>query len=433
MIEALPELLLVAGLVTLNAVLAGSEIALISLREAQITRLERKGRAGQVVARLARDPNRFLATIQIGITLAGFLASAAAAVTLAEPLTPYFGWFGNGADTAAIVSVTLVLAYFTLVFGELAPKRLALQFAERWSLVVGRPLTWMAVVTKPVVWLLSVSTDVVVRLLGGKPGSSREEVDLEELREMVVAHRDLHEDHQEVLLGAFEVADRTLGEVMTPRTDVFTIEAGTSASDAIRLLAAAGHSRAPVVDGDQGLDAAFGVVSLLDLVVADPAASVERLAAEPVVLPGSVLVLVALRTLQELHQQMALVVDEFGGIDGIVTTEDLVEELVGEIYDETDRDILTAARNADGTLTVPGRFPIHDLVDLGISAPEGDFRTVAGLVIERLGRVARSGDTVDVDDWEIAVEEVEGRSITSVRFRPRLRGPTLDDDSEQRT
>ena len=428
MVEALPELLLVAGLVVLNAVLAGSEIALISLRDSQIAQLERESRAGRIVAQLARDPNRFLATIQIGITLSGFLASAAAAVTLAEPLAPYFGWFGNAADTAAIVAVTLVLSFFTLVFGELAPKRLGLQFAERWSLVVGRPLTWMAVFTKPVVWLLSASTDVVVRLFGGEPGARREEVDVEELREMVVAHRHLHEEHQEVLIGAFEVADRTLGEVMTPRPDVFSIATGTTAADAVRLLAAAGHSRAPVAAGDRGLDAALGVVSLLDLVVADPHETVERVAAEPVVLPESVLVLVALRTLQEQRQQMALVVDEFGGIEGIVTAEDLVEELVGEIYDETDRDVLTAERRSDGSITVPGRFPIHDLVDLGITAPDGAFRTVAGLVIERLGRVARPGDTVDIDRWHIHVEEVHDRSITLVRFHPRLPVSTTGDE-----
>lgn len=418
MVEALPELLLVAGLVLLNAVLAGSEIALISLRDAQVARLERSGRTGRVVARLARDPNRFLATIQIGITLSGFLASAAAAVTLAEPLTPYFGWFGNAADTAAIVAVTLILSFFTLVFGELAPKRLALQFAERWALVVGRPLTWMAVVTKPVVWLLSRSTDAVVRLFGGEPASTREEVGVEELREMVVAHRELREDHQEVLLGAFEVAERTLGEVVTPRTDVVSIEAGTSIGKAIQLLADSGHTRAPVIRSDEGLDTAFGIVNLVDLVAADPRAPVVSVASAPVVLPESALVLSALRTLQEQRQQMILVVDEFGGIEGIVTVEDLVEELVGEIYDETDRDVLTASHQSDGTITVPGRFPIHDLVDIGVSVPTGDYRTVAGLIIDRLGRVARAGDTVQVEAWELTVEEVDGRSVTLVRFRP---------------
>jgi putative hemolysin len=242
-----PELLLVFGLVVMNGVLAGSEIALISLRESQMARLERRGGSGKVVARLARDPNRFLATIQIGITLAGFLASAAAAVTLSEPLVPYLDFLGAAARTVAIVVVTLILSFVTLVFGELVPKRLALQRAERWAVVVGRPLHWLAVATTPVVWLLSVSTDAVVRLLGGEPGSTREEIDLEELREMVVANRAMHEDHQEVLLGAFEVAERTVGEVLVPRPDVFTLDEAMTASTGCRRWSIPATPAIPVV------------------------------------------------------------------------------------------------------------------------------------------------------------------------------------------
>ncbi len=414
----LPQLLLVAGLVALNALLAGSEIALISLREAQLARLERRGGAGRVVARLARDPNRFLATIQIGITLSGFLASATAAVTLAEPVIPFLSFMGDAADTAAIVTVTLILSYFTLVLGELAPKRLALQRAEGWALMIGRPLNLLAVATKPIVWLLSISTDLVVRLFGGRPGSTREEVDLEELRDMVIASRGLHEHHQDVLLGAFEVAERSIGDVMTPRTDVFSLEEGTTAADALRMLVAAGHTRAPVAGRVGGLDSAKGIVSLIDLVTAEPGSPVERHSKEPALFPDSVMVLTALRDLQQRRQQMALVVDEFGGIDGIITIEDLVEELVGEIYDETDRDVLGARKGTDGTILVPGRFPVHDLVDLGIEAPEGDYRTVAGLIIDRLGRIATQGDTLDIPGWRVTVENVEDRTITLVKFTP---------------
>ncbi|MGF1665590.1 MAG: hemolysin family protein [Acidimicrobiia bacterium] len=420
MSATLPQLLLVAGLVVINAILAGSEIALISLREAQLAKLERRGGAGRVVARLARDPNRFLATIQIGITLSGFLASATAAVTLAEPVVPYLSFMGGAADTAAIVAVTLILSYFTLVLGELAPKRLALQRAESWALMIGRPLTLLAVITKPLVWLLSISTDVVVRLFGGRPGATREEVDLEELRDMVIANRGLREDHQEVLLGAFEVAERSIGDVMTPRTDVFSLEEGTTAAVALQLLIQAGHTRAPVAGRVGGLDSAKGVVGLVDLLTADPGSPVEKHAKEPPVFPDSVLVLVALRSLQQRRQHLALVVDEFGGIDGIITVEDLIEELVGEIYDETDRDVLGARKGLDGTVLVPGRFPIHDLVDLGIEAPEGDYRTVAGLIIERLGRIAVQGDALDIPGWRLGVENVEDRSITLVKFTPTV-------------
>lgn len=417
MTEAIPELLLVLGLVLVNAVLAGSEIALISLRESQLDRLERTGGAGRVVARLARDPNRFLATIQIGITLSGFLASAAAAVTLAEPLVPYLDAFGEAADTVAIVSVTLILSFLTLVIGELAPKRLALQRSEAWAKLVAYPLHWLSVFSRPVVWVLSRSTDLVVRLLGGEPGARREEIDLEELRDMVIANRSLQHDHQEILLGAFEVADRTVGQVMTPRPDVMTLVANITVADAIARLAEAGHTRAPVVPQDRGLDDAFGIAYLLDLLRSPADEPLADNVGEPLILPESVDVLDALRRMQDSRQQMALVVDEFGGIEGIVTAEDLVEELVGEIYDESDPDVLAAEPQPDGTTLVSGRFPVHDLADLGVIVPAGDYSTVAGLVLEELGRMPAPGDVVRVGDWEVEVESVARRTVTRVRLR----------------
>ncbi|MFP5331824.1 MAG: hemolysin family protein [Acidimicrobiia bacterium] len=417
MAEAIPELLLVLGLVLVNAVLAGSEIALISLRESQLDRLERTGGAGRVVSRLARDPNRFLATIQIGITLSGFLASAAAAVTLAEPLVPYLGGFGKAADTVAIVSVTLILSFLTLVIGELAPKRLALQRSEAWAKLVAFPLHWLSAVSRPVVWVLSRSTDLVVRLLGGEPGIRREEIDLEELRDMVIANRSLQHDHQEILLGAFEVADRTVGQVMTPRPDVMTLTSDITVADAIVRLAEAGHTRAPVVPPDKGLDDAFGIAYLLDLLRSPGDDPLGEGVGEPLILPESVDVLDALRRIQDSRQQMALVVDEFGGIEGIVTAEDLVEELVGEIYDESDPDVLAAEPQPDGTILVSGRFPVHDLSDLGVVVPGGDYSTVAGLVLEELGRMPAPGDTIQIGEWAVEVESVGRRTVTRVRLR----------------
>ncbi|TDB94660.1 DUF21 domain-containing protein, partial [Micromonospora fluostatini] len=169
------QVTLVFVLVLVNAVFAGSEMALVSLRESQLQRLERRSRAGRVLARLARDPNRFLATIQIGITLAGFLASAAAAVSLAAPLVGPLGFLGSAAEPAAIVLVTILLTFVTLVFGELAPKRIAMQRAEGWALLVARPLDALSAVSRPVVWLLGKASDAVVRLTGGDPRARREE------------------------------------------------------------------------------------------------------------------------------------------------------------------------------------------------------------------------------------------------------------------
>jgi len=408
------QLTLVIVLLLINGVLAGSEIALISLRDTQIKRLEAGSATGRRLAELARDPNRYLATIQIGITLSGFLASATAAVALAEPLIPYLDFAGDAASPLAIVLVTLVLSFVTLVVGELAPKRLALQSAESWSMFVARPLHWASVISRPLVWLLSRSSDFVVRLLGGEPEQMREEVEVEELRELLIAHHSLSEEHQEVLAGAFEVAERTVRQVLVPRSEVVIIDADDEVADALALLLDEGHSRAPVAP-QKDLDETLGIAHLRDLVAADPAGKVSTLATEPVQLPESVPVLVGLRRLQEERQQMAIVVDEYGGVEGIVTVEDLVEELVGEIYDETDADLISVRHRDDGSLVVPGSFPAHDLPDLGVYVPKGDQTTVAGLVLAELARLPKEpGDVVIVGGWRFRVTGVTDRRITYV-------------------
>lgn len=411
-----PQIALIVVLVAVNAVLSGSEIALISLREPQLARLDARGGTGAMVARLAREPNRFLATIQIGITLAGFMASAVAAVSLAQPLVGWFGWAGEAAETLAIVAVTLVLSFLTLVFGELVPKRLALQQPERWALAMARPLHWFSVAMTPVVWLLSVSTDAVVRVFGGEPGATRAEVDVEELKDMILANARLSEDHHDVLLGAVELVERTVGQVMTPRPDVRFVGANVLVSDAVAQMIDSGFSRLPVTESDRGLDAAVGAVGLSDLVSADQAALVGSLVKEVQAFPESSPVLVALRSLQAVRQQLAFVVDEHGGIEGIVTVEDLVEEMVGEIYDEYDEDVATARRDRDGSYVVPGRFPVHDLVDLDIDVPAGDYTTVAGLVLATAGEVPDADDSVVVGSWLITVLAVDDNAIAAVRF-----------------
>jgi len=412
------EITLVFVLLLINGVLAGSEIAIISLRDSQIARLEAGSAAGRHLAALARDPNRYLATIQIGITLSGFLASATAAVSLAEPLIPLLEFAGDAAEPLAIVLVTLVLSFVTLVIGELAPKRLALQRSESWSMMVAVPLHWTSVVSRPAVWLLSKSTDFVVRLLGGEPGVTREEVAVEELRDLIVAHRGLSEKHQEVLVGAFEVAERTIRQVLVPRSEVFVIDSEEEIGNALTLLLAEGHSRAPVAPGGD-LDGSLGIAHLRDMVQGDPNSSVASVVTESVALPETLPVLVGLRRLQEERQQMALVVDEHGGVEGIVTIEDMVEELVGEIYDETDADLVAVRRRSDGSLVVPGSFPVHDLVDLGVEVPKGDQTTVAGLVLSRLEKLPKSvGDSVVVADWRFTVTGVTRRRITEVGIEP---------------
>jgi putative hemolysin len=412
------ELVLVAVLVVINAMLSGTEIALISLRPSQMNLLRAEGGSGAVAVDLATDPNRFLATIQIGITLAGFLASAVAAVSLAEPILEAFGLSGGVAETLVIVGVTIVLSFITLVFGELVPKRLALNHPVAWARTMGRPVQAFAIVMTPVVWLLSITTDAFVRLFGGGAVDPEEQVSLEELKDLIMATGRLPAGQDELLLGAFEVGERTIEEVMTPRPDVVTLDSTVTAEVAIASLVEAGFTRAPVTVADHGLDSAIGVVALQDLVAVSPDAPVSSAAKEVQALPESLPALVALRRMQALRQQMAFVLDEFGGIEGIITVEDLVEELVGEIYDEFDAIVATPRVEGDGTLLVPGRFPAHDLPEIGVPAPAGDYTTVAGLVLDQLGSVPEPGDTVTVGTWELVVEAMDDQAIRSVRFRP---------------
>lgn len=419
------DLALILVLLLLNGLFAGSEIALISLREGQLKALERRpGRREKALVRLARDPNRFLGTIQLGITLAGYLASATAAITLAEPLVPSLTAFlGGAAEPVAITSVTIVLAAVNIVVGELAPKRLAMQNAQRWALMVAVPLDRLASLTKPMVWLMSAATDVLVRLFGGNPNAATEQLSAEELRELVSTHRGLTPEQREMISGALDIQDRVLREILIPRRTVVMLSSDLSTKDAREELSHSGHSRAPVVHA-RNLDEVVGVVHLRDLM--DDSTPVSESARPALQLPDSLPVSEALQRFKAEREQFAVVIDERGGVAGIVTLEDVLEEIVGEIYDETDRDVLGATRMADGSLLLPGSFPIHDLPDLGVEItdlPRGDYTTIAGLTLVALARIPDSpGDRIELTDWSIEVCRVERNSITEVRLQRRPKG-----------
>ncbi|TGD89637.1 HlyC/CorC family transporter [Mycolicibacterium sp. CH28] len=411
---------LIAVLMVVNGILAGSEITLISLREGQLKAMERRGtRRAHTVVRLARDPNRFLGTIQLGITLAGYLASATAAVTLALPVVAALrGVLGQAAEPAGIAVVTFVLTAVNLVVGELTPKRLGMQYSQVWSLAVARPLNFLAMVSRPLTWLLGEATDILVRLLGGNPDAGREQLSPQELRELVIGHPGLSAEQRTIITGALEIRERSLREVLVPRRAVVTLPDDMDVTAARTELAQAGHSRAPVVRAHD-LDYPIGVVHLRDLLGED--GTVGAVARPTFDLPESLQVSEALRRFKSERQQFALVIDERGGVAGIVTLEDVLEEIVGEIYDETDRDILAVRNMPDGSIVVPGSFPIHDLPDINVEIfnVRGDYTTIAGLVLARLGRIPTTGgDRVDIPNWTIEVTNVADHAITEVRLIP---------------
>lgn len=274
-------------------------------------------------------------------------------------------------------------------------------------------------------WLLGVSTNAIVRVLGGEAEHRRAEMTPEEIRHLVTGQSSMSAIQKEIITGAVEAGERPLREVLIPRNAVLMLDRELTCADAIAQLVAATHHRAPVVHGD--LDQALGVVSLIELLGQNPRSPIGALTQPALVLPETVRVLEALRRMQAEHREMALVSDEYGGIAGIVTVEDLVEELVGEIFDEFDRDVLAVERVGEDDMEVVGRYPVHDLVNLGVELPEGhgEYATVGGLIMSELGRIARVGDTVEVAGWRITVLDARAAVIRHVRLE-RIRGGEAD-------
>jgi putative hemolysin len=420
---------LVLVFVLVGGVFAGTELALVSLRESQLSALERRGPRGARVAAVARDPNRFLAAVQVGVTVAGFFSAAYGAATLAPDLAPVLERLGLSeelARSASLVGLTLVIAYLSLVLGELVPKRLALQRAAGLALVVGPPLDRFATLVRPVVWLLSASTDAVVRLLGGDPRATSEAMSDEELRDVVVGHGGLSDDERRILTDVLAAGDRSLAEVMRPRGDVTFLAAGLGRDAAIAEVQRHPYSRYPVTGRD--FDDVVGFLHVRDLLTAPGDATVRDLARPVLHVPSTNRLLPALSRMRSGGVHIAVVVDEYGGTDGIVTLEDLVEELVGDIRDEYDPATPARRPDADGVVTVDAGVTIEDFHELtGVSLDDGPSETAAGFVVDRLGRLAAAGDEVEVGAHRIEVVEVRDRRVRRLAVHADPDGSGLRD------
>ncbi|MGO2824461.1 MAG: hemolysin family protein, partial [Brachybacterium alimentarium] len=317
----LVNIALVLLFVLIGGVFAGTEMAIVNLRESQVKQLEESGTRGERTAELVRDPNQFLSAVQIGVTVAGFFSSAYGASTIAPSLAPVLEDVGVPAGTAstvALIGMTLVIAYLSLVFGELVPKRLAMQNAMGMAKVVGPPLSLFGTAMRPVIWLLSTSTNLVVRMLGGDPHANRESVSAEEIRSMVRSSDALDQAESRVLADVFDASERTVVEVMRPRHQVHFLDGQQTVAQTREEIRATGYSRYPVTGED--LDDILGFAHVRDLLLVDDPGST-RMAdlARPIEhIPGTVEVLQALNRMRAHADQIAVVVDEYGGTDGIV-------------------------------------------------------------------------------------------------------------------
>jgi putative hemolysin len=423
------SVLVVIVLILIEGVFVAAEISLVSLRESQVSALAAAGPRGQRVARLVRDPNRFLASVQIGVTLTALLSSAFGAITLSSTLADALeraGLSHTPAEVLGFLVVTMLISFVTLVIGELAPKRIALQRAESVAQSLAGPLDAVARISRPVIWLLSLSTDAIVRVFGGDPDTSRQAITDEELRGLVAAHQSLSGEERKLIDDVFSASERTVREVMVPRTEVEFLESDQLAARAAKQVLDQAHSRYPVAA--DSYDDIVGFVHVRDLYAVDRGSKSVKVGdvARPVkLLPETKTVLPAMAEMRREGHHLAMVVDEYGGTAGIVTLEDLIEEVVGEIHDEYDEEDQQLRTLRGGDLEVDGLLNLEDFAEAtGVTLPDGHYETAAGFVVASLGHLPRVGEAVQVDGARLTVTRVDGRRVE------RLRVARIETDSD---
>jgi len=426
----LATILLILLLISINAFFAASEIALISTRRVKLKLMKEDSQELEAIQHLLERPNEFLATIQICITLAGFFASATGAVSLSRELgrklestsLPILGTLG---EELAVILVTFVISYLNLVLGELVPKRMALANPEKFALRIARPIVFLSRVFKPLVTLLSASTDFISRILG-IPQESVYSVTDEELKLFIAEQRTLPPDERRLINEVFDFGDTLAYEVMTPRTDMVCIEDNATIKDALELSLQSHFSRLPVYQSD--LDNIIGFVHIKDILPhlskGDMNKPVREIMRPIHFVPLTKRAMELLKELQQKRINMAIVLDEYGGTAGLVTIEDLLEELVGEIRDEHDRETAPYRKIGDDEYLVDASLPIESLNELlGLSLPESEeFESVGGLIMELLGKVPEEGEMVEVDDYQLKVERMKGKRILTLRLWVKKKG-----------
>ena len=413
--------LIVLFFILVGGFFAAAEIALVSLREAQVKRIaETKGRRGKLLKELHDHPNRFLASVQVGVTVAGFIGAGFGASSLTPVLSPVLDLIfpKSVVSVIAFILITLFISYFSLVLGELVPKRLALQNSESWALVAAYPIDILARISRPFIWLLSHSTNLIVRLLGGDPSASRQELSGEDLRDLVAGHEELSENERALIDDVFEADDREIKEVMTPRTEVEFLDAESTIPDAALVVEKLPHTKYPVIN--KTADEVVGFVhvrQLLSLEARKSSKQLRDIAIAVESIPGTTSVLSALAQMRKGNQHLLIVADEYGGTAGIVTLDDLVEELIGDIRHEDDEpESEVSELDFHGEVEVDGLMNLDDFADsTHIHLPEGPYETVAGFVIAKLGTLPAVGKRVIAEQCVFEILSMDVRRISRVR------------------
>ena len=440
--ESVFQILVIVVLVLFNGVFSATEIALVTLRRSRLQQLIDEGSSGAArVLHLKADPGRFLAVIQIGITFLGFLASAFAAVSLVAGIETWLAAFGPLKDVAgalALIIVTGVLTIFTIIFGELVPKQIGLAHAERVAMSTRRFIDVLAVVFGPLVGFLTWTTRRISRLFGADVDVD-ERISAEELRLIIEQGGEqgiLEAEEEQMIHAVIELGDQRIHEVMVPRIAMVALPADATMERAIDTVILEGHSRIPVYE--ETIDEIIGILYAKDLLpfLRDPNGqrpAIRLLLRPPVFVPESMSVDDLLHEFQRRKVHIATVLDEYGGTAGLVTIEDLLEEIVGEIQDEYDEEDPMIVRISDDEARIDGRADVDDLgelfdVDLGLE-DEDEYDTVGGLIYHRIGGVPKPGDQVKVDGLTLTVESTDGRRVSKV-LAVRDRDPEQPEDHE---
>ena len=424
------QLLVLAILIFLNAFFAASEIAVVSLNANKLKKMSEDGnKKARLISKMVDNPSRFLASIQIGVTLSGFLASASAAQSFAEPLTRWLSGFlpipVNVISTGSVVIITILLSFVTLVFGELVPKRIAMQRAEALAFRVSRILSVFSSIMKPFISLLAATTNGVVRLFGFNPDKSQNNETEEEIRLMVDVGNDagvIEENQKEMINNIFEFDDRSVDEIMTHRTEMTAIESTATIAEAAELAIKFGYSRIPIYKED--IDDILGIVYAKDILrylgkdsyLDAPVASIMHRA---LFIPESQKCRDLFAALTANKLQIAIVLDEYGGTAGLVTMEDLIESIVGSIQDEYDNEEEEIEQVDETTFTVDGTADIIEIERLlDIELPEGDYDTIGGMILYLLKRIPAPDEhpTISVEGYDFTVQSSDERRIETVRI-----------------
>lgn len=433
------SIILTAILILANGYFSMSEMALVNARRARLEQAESEGDKHAAHAlELQRDEDKLLSTIQVAITLIGFGASAAATATMAEPLrrvmeSAGIGWISAVAPVLSVVIITLIVSYFTLVFGELIPKRIALSNPEKVAKSVAGPVGSFQTLAHPLVLLLSASTGVVAKILRLKSSEDRNEVSEEEIKYMLSEQDTLLDEEKRMIHEIFELGDTIAREIMIPRVDMTFAEDVLTIAEVLDIMRQTGFSRIPVYHEDY--DRVVGVAHIKDLigpVIEGENKTIAHYMRDAFFVPDTKDILPLLSEMQTAHQQIVIVVDEYGGTAGLITIEDIVEEIVGEIEDEFDPDNKYLTHISEYEWLIDGRFPIDDCMELGFPIENTDeYETIAGWLLDINDSLPHIGDTFEVEGWTFKVQSMRGRRISLIRAHaPSVTDAQTSDSSE---